>query len=147
MRASELIEDYPTVGPDTAAVEAARLIGQDRPAVVVLDGNGFPIAVLSASQVLAFVIPGYLRDEPSLAAVYDEKSADQFIGKLHGQTVRELLPHEDRRPALPVVDADANVLECAAAMASLHSPVVVVRGGGRTLGVVTAARLLSVLVG
>lgn len=147
MRASDLVEDYPTVGPDTPASEAAGLIGQHRPAVVVLDEEGLPVAVLGASQVLSFVIPGYLRDEPSLAAVYDEKTADECVRRLQGQTVRDLLPHADHLTPLPVVDSDANVLECAAAMASLRSPVVVVRDGSRTLGVVTAARLLSVLVG
>ncbi len=148
MRASDLVEDYPAVRPDTPASEAARLIGQQRrPGVVVLDAQGLPVAVLGASQVLKFVIPGYLQDDPSLAGVYDEETADKIAARLEGQTVRDLLPPADHRAKLPVVDPDANVLECAAAMASLRSPLVVVRDGDRHLGVVTAAKLLSVLVG
>jgi CBS domain-containing protein len=148
VRASDLVEDYPTVRPDTPAAEAAAMIGgQRRPGVVVLDDDGLPVAVLGASQVLRFVIPGYLQDEPSLAAVYDEETADRCAARLQGRSVQDLLPHEDDRQQLPVVEPDANVLECAAVMASLHSPLLVVRDGGRTLGVVTASKLLSVLVG
>lgn len=148
MRASDLVEDYPTVSVDAPAAEAAGFIGgQGRPAVVVLDEAGVPVAVLDGSQVLKFLIPGYLQDEPALAAVYDEEAADKVAARLRGRTVKDLLPREDHRQKLPVVEPDANVLECAAAMASLRSPLLVVRDGGRTLGVVTASRLLSVLVG
>ena len=148
MRASDLVEDYPAVRPDTSASEAARLIGeQRRPGVVVLDAKGLPLAVLGASQVLKFGLPGDLQDDPSLAGVYDEEAADKIAARLQGQTVKDLLPPPDHRAKLPVVDPDANVLECAAAMASLRSPLVVVRDGERHLGVVTAAKLLSVLVG
>lgn len=148
MRASDLVEDYPTVGVDTPATEAARIIGRQRmPGVVVLDPDGVPVAVLASSQVIGFLIPGYLRDDPSLVSAYDEATADQCAARLQGKAVKDLLPHEDHRQKLPVVEPDANVLKCAAVMASLRSPLLVVRDGGRTLGVVTASNLLSVLVG
>ncbi len=148
MRASDLIEEYPTVRADALAQEVAADMGVRRlPAVVVVDDQDLPLAVLGSSQVLRALIPGYLRDEPSLAAVYDEAAADACVSRLAGRTVGDLLPTEDRRARLPMVEPDANVLECAAVMASLHSPLLVVRDGDRTLGVVTASRLLSVLVG
>ncbi len=148
MRAIDLVEDYPIVGVDTPATEAAAIIGTRRmPGVVVIDGDDTPIAVLGSSQVLKFLIPGYLQDDPSLVAVYDEETADKCAARLLGKTVKDLLPREDHRERLPVVEPDANVLECAAVMASLRSPLLVVRDGGRTLGVVTASKLLSVLVG
>jgi CBS domain-containing protein len=148
MHASDLIEDYPVVSPDAPAADAAALIGtQRRPGVVVLDADGLPVAVLGASQVLRMLIPGYLQEDPSLAAVYDEAAAESLPERLVGKTVGDLLPHVDNRQKLPVVEPDANVMECAATMASLHSPLLVVRDGGRTLGVITASRLVSVLVG
>ncbi len=148
MRAIDLIEDYPIVRADTPAQELARDMGAQRlPGVVVVDDEGLPIAVLGSPQVLKCLIPGYLQDEPSLAAVYDEEAADAIVSRLSGRTVRDLLPREDRRFRLPVVEPDANVLECAAMMAALHVPLLVVRDEQRTLGVITASRLLSVLVG
>jgi CBS domain-containing protein len=145
--ATDLLEDYPTVGVATPAVDAARTIGRERlPGVVVLSDDGRPLAVLGSSQVLKFLIPGYLQEDPSLVAVYDELSADACAERLVGKSVGDLLPHPDKRQKLPVVEPDATVLECAAVMASLRSPLLVVRDGGRTLGVITASRLLSVLV-
>lgn len=148
VRAIDLVEDYPTIRADAPAEQVAADMGARRlPAVVVVDDRDLPVAVLASSQVLKAMIPGYLQDEPSLAGVYDEQAAETCVSRLSGRTVRELLPAEDHRVKLPVVDPDANVLECAAVMASLQSPLLVVRDGGRTLGVVTASRLLSVLVG
>ncbi len=148
MRASDLVESYPIVSVGTPAREAAAIIGTQRmPGVVVLDDNGRPLAVLGSSQVLKFLIPGYLQDDPSLVAVYDEATADKCASRLDDKTVQDLLPPKDGRAKLPVVDPDANVLECAAVMASLRSPLLVVRGDDGIVGVVTASKLLSVLVG
>jgi CBS domain-containing protein len=147
VRAQDLIVEQPTVGLSDPAVEAARVIGsQHRPAVVVVDDGGRPVTVLPASQVLRFLVPGYIQEDPSLVAVYDERAADELAGKLAGRTVGDLVPRGDRQK-LPVVDPDATILECAAVMASLRSPVLVVREGDRTLGVVTASRLLEALFG
>jgi CBS domain-containing protein len=148
VRAIDLVEDYPTVSADAPAEDVAADMGARRlPAVVVVDHHGVPVAVLGGSQVLQALIPGYLQDEPALAGVYDEAAADECLARLSGRTVRDLLPAVDRRSPLPVVEPDATILACAAVMASLQSPLLVVREGERTLGVVTASRLLSALVG
>lgn len=146
MRASDLMEDYPSIDETAPAEDAARMIGIDRrPAVLVLS-DGKPRTVLPGSQVLYFLIPGYLQEDPSLVKVYGEKAADTCAARLAGKTVKDLLP-TDRRPPMPAVRRDATVMECAAVMASLHSPLlVVVEDDGSLAGAITASRLLSELV-
>ena len=134
--------DFPTIGLDDDAAAAARLLAERRlPGLVVVDAAGLPHSVLPGSQVLRFVIPGYVQDDPMLARVYDERHADLLTGKLAGTPVRTLLRAERTQP--PVVDGRATVVEMAAVMAGLHSPLVAVVEDGRFLGVVTVTRLLD----
>ncbi len=153
MHASDLMEDYPTVELHTPALDAARMIGGERhPALVVLH-DGRPYTVLPGYAVLSFLIPRYLQEDPSLARLYDEASADRCLERLTGTTVRELLPDKDRRTELPVVDAAATVVECAALMGRLRTPLLVVAddagpgdASGAMLGAITASRLVSMLI-
>jgi NhaA family Na+:H+ antiporter len=147
MRARDLAQDLPTVGPDSEALAAARLIATHRlPGVAVVDTDGRPVAVLPASQVLRFVVPGYIQEDPRLARVLDEASADLCADGLAGKRVRDLLPPKDHRVELAAVAGDATVVECAAVMARLRSPLVVVTDGGHVRGLLTAAHLLEVLL-
>ncbi len=142
MRARDIAQDYPTVGLDDDALAATRLIAEQQlGAVVVVDERGKPIAVLPGSQVLNFVIPQYVQDDPNLARAYDEKSADEFTAKLSGRRVREVLPPRELRD-VEIVDGDATVVEVAAVMARMHSPVVAVLDHGEMVGVVTVDSLL-----
>jgi CBS domain-containing protein len=134
--------DFPPVGRDDDAAAAARLLAERRlPGLVVVDALGLPHAVLPGSQVLRFVIPGFVQDDPMLARVYDERHADLLTGKLAGTPVRTLLRAERTQP--PVVAGRATVVEMAAVMAGLHSPLVAVVEDRRFLGVVTLTRLLD----
>jgi CBS domain-containing protein len=134
--------DFPTVGLDHDAAAAARQLAERRlPGLVVVDDAGLPHSVLPGSQVLRFVIPGYVQDDPMLARVYDERHADALTAKLAGTPVRTLLRAERTEP--PVVDGKATAVEIAAVMARLHSPLVAVVEHGRYLGVVTVGRLLE----
>ena len=54
------------------------------PGLIVTDEDGNPYTVLPGSQVLRFVIPSYVQDDPQLAAVYDEQAADELCGRLAG---------------------------------------------------------------
>jgi CBS domain-containing protein len=140
--ARELAEEYPLVDLDTDALDAARILAVDRlPGLVVTDTDGSPYAVLPASQVVRFVVPEYVREDPSLARVIEEEAADQIARQLAGRRVRDLMPK--RVPELPVVSGDDTVLELAALMAQMRSPLVAVVEGGRIVGVVTAVRLLA----
>ncbi|MCA1835641.1 MAG: CBS domain-containing protein [Actinobacteria bacterium] len=147
MRARDLAEDYPLVRLTDKALEAARLIAQRRlPGVVVVDLGNRPVAVLPGSQVLRFIIPGYVQEDPSLARVYDERAADACANKLAGRTVKELLPSREKGFELPRVSGDATVIECAAMMARLHSPLLVVSDDDGVHGVVTTSHLLEVIL-
>ena len=107
---------------------------------MVLDADGRPHSVLPASQVVAFIVPGYVRDDPSLAGVLDELAADKTADRLAGETVASLLPDEPTE--LPRVNADDTVVEVAAVMARLHCPLVAVMKDDGFVGTISASRLL-----
>jgi CBS domain-containing protein len=142
--------DYPTVTPASNALDAARLLAEHRlPGLIVVDDRRRPLAVLPGSQLLRFVIPRYVQDDPNLAHVYDESHADQLCAMLAGRHVADLLPSERTPP--PLVDADATAIEIASLMASTRSPVVAVCDDARTtdapmIGVITVAQLLARLL-
>lgn len=148
MRARDMAEDLPTVRLDDGALLAATMLARRRlPGVVVVDGDpGRPVAVLPASQVLRFLVPHYVQEDPSLAGVFDERTADRCAARLGEQAVRDLLPPADRRTELAKVDGDATVIECAAVMARLRSPLLVVADRDVVHGVLTASHLLEILL-
>ncbi len=147
MRARELAESFPTVSLTTDALTAARTMGeQRRPGLIVCDGDGRPYTVLPGSQVLRFMMPSYVQDDPALARVYDERKADALMTRLSNKSVQDLLPSRQDHDELPVVDPDATTLEVAAVMARMHSPVVAVLDeSGQVLGAITVSRLFEVL--
>ncbi len=98
--------------------------------------------MLPGTQVLRFMIPSYVQDDPALARVYDERGSDELLTKLSTKTVHDLLPRRQDRAELPVVDPDATTLEVAAVMTRMHSPVVAVLDGHELLGAITVSTLL-----
>lgn len=159
MRARDLATGYPAVTLDSDALDAARMLAEQRlPGVLVLDAAGEPYAILPASRLVGLLVPGYVIDDPALAAVIDEPHADRLCRALAGRTVRECLPREKAVPS--VTDPDATALEVAALMARDRSPLVAVveyaehrpatdagPGRPRLLGVITASHLLEQLLG
>ena len=146
MRVGDIAEQYPVVGVDTSALVAARLIAQDRqPGLVVTDRDGRPMAVLPASEVVRFMVPDYVQADPALARVLGEVSASQIADRLRRATVADLLPASPAE--LAVVKADDTLVEAAAIMARLRSPLCAIVDGKHFLGVVTAAHLLDLVCG
>ncbi|MCZ4123920.1 MULTISPECIES: CBS domain-containing protein [unclassified Streptomyces] len=153
MRARDLAEPYPSIGESDDALAGARLLAEQRlPAVLVLDAYGLPKAILPASQLVRLLVPNYVLEDPTLAAVIDEAHADRLCQALAGRTVGQVLPTGATPP--PVADADDTAVEVAALMATSRSPLVAVvehaadrHGQGRLLGVITASRLLERLLG
>lgn len=149
VKAHELAQPYPTVGLHSGAVDAARLLTEERrQGLIVVDDRRHPVAVLPGWQVLRLVIPGYIRDDPNLAGVVDGQFIEQMCDVLADKTVAELMPKE--RSKLPVVGPDDSVLEVAALMASERSTLVaVVETPGKSsplLGAVTLPAVLEALL-
>lgn len=149
MRARDLADPYETVTTETDALEAARLMVRHRlPGLLVLDGQGAPKAILPASQMIRMLVPGYVLEDPTLAAVIDEKHADRLCAALRGRTVGDCLPTAATAP--PIAAPDDTVLEVAALMAQQRSPLVAVverhKDGARLLGAITATHLLDRLL-
>lgn len=147
MLARDLAESYPTVTLDSDALDAARTLAEGRlPGLIVLDEDGLPYTVLPGTQVLHFLVPAYVQEDPALARAYDEKSADALCSKLASRPVRDVLPKRKDLLDLPVVDADATAIEVAAVMARMHSPIVAVVDDKTLLGAIRLTRLLSHLL-
>jgi CBS domain-containing protein len=150
MTARVLVQPFPIVTPETDAMEAAQTMASQRlPGLIVCRHDGRPYTILPGSQVLRFLIPSYVQDDPALARALDEQASDELCRKLAHSTVRDLLPQPPDLDELPVVDADATALEVAAVMARMHSPVVAVvdeRDGNHVIGAITVGRLLEYLL-
>ena len=137
-----MAEEIPLVDLDTSALEAARLLAQRRlPALVVTEADGSPHSILPASQVVRFLVPGYVQDDPSLARVMNESMADRAGDKLASKRVRDLLP--DERRELAAVNHDDTIIEVAAIMARLRCPLAAVMKADKLIGVISASRLLE----
>jgi len=86
-------------------------------------------------------VPAYVQDDPSLAGVLSEPTADRVAEKLGGKTVGQVLPKS--LPHMPTVNADDTILEVAAVMAREHSPLVAVMSDKQLIGVIAASRLVE----
>jgi CBS domain-containing protein len=148
MRTRDLAVPLGVVTVDEPLLDAARrMVDESLAGLVIVSEEGKPLAVLPASQVLGLVVPGYVKDDPALAAVVDEASADRLAEKLVGLPVRHVL--DDARPdLLATIDDDATMLEAAAEMARQHTPVlVVVDAAGQAIGTLSARDVLGWLLG
>jgi CBS domain-containing protein len=141
--AEEIVEAFPVVNIDSAALDAVRLLIDHRlnGIVVVTQASETPYAVLAASQVVRFIVPAYVQEDPGLASVFTESMADHAAEKLSGKTIRDMLPKEPQR--VPVVNSDDTIIEVAEVMARMRSPLVAAVKGGKLHGVITASRLLA----
>lgn len=142
MHANEMAEDFPVVGADSDAWDAVTQLAERRlPGLVVTDAAGKPVSVLPSSQVVRILVPTYVQDDPSLAGVLPERMCDRVADKLRGKKVKELVPDDAPEPAM--VNADDTIVEVAAVMARLRSPLAAVMDGDKLVGVITASRLLQ----
>lgn len=144
MIAAQLAQRVGLVLPSASVLDAARrLVDESLPGLAVVTEEGRPLAVLPASQILGLAVPPYIKDDPSLAGVVDEASADRLTDRLATMTVQDVL--DDAEPdLLGTVAHDATLLEVAALMARLHVPLLVVAGAdGAALGTITALSVLG----
>ncbi len=142
MHAEDMAEDFPVISIDSNALDAARTLAEHRlPGIVVTDSSGSPYAVLPASQVVRFIVPTYVQDDPSLAGVINESWADRAAEKLGNKKVHDVLP--EHLTDVPAANADDTIIEVAALMARFRSPLIAVMKDGKLHGVITASRLLD----
>ncbi|MFE3453647.1 CBS domain-containing protein [Nonomuraea sp. NPDC059194] len=145
MQARDIAVSLPTVTVDDHVAKAVRVMALGRlPGLVVVDGLARPWTVLPGTQVLRLAVPGAYQEDPVLAQAIDEAHADLFWQELGDRRVGDCLP---RQPAKPVtVSLDATLLEVAALMTRMRSPLVaVVDEDGALFGAITLERLLTFL--
>ncbi|SHK97931.1 CBS domain-containing protein [Pseudonocardia thermophila] len=145
MRARELAEPVPTVSSTDAVADAVQVMARDHlPGLIVVDEQGKPLTVLPGTQVLMLTVPRVHREDAALARAIDEEHADAFWNELGDLTVGDCLPRSLGKPA--VIRDDSTLLEVAALMARVRSPLVaVVDPAGRLLGAITLDRLMTQL--
>ncbi|WP_343573389.1 CBS domain-containing protein [Mycobacterium sp.] len=141
MRAEDLDDQFPIVTADSEAIDAARLIAEHGlPGVIVTDASHKPVAVLLASEMLHFVLPRYVRQDPALAGVVGDTLSDHSQN-LVGKTVADLLPEKPRK--IPTIDARDSVVKVAAEMSQQRSPLIAVTKKGTLHGALTAAQVMA----
>jgi CBS domain-containing protein len=148
VRAKDLAVPAGIIGVDDTLMDAAaRLVREHLSGLVVVSESGRPLAVVPASQVLGLAVPAYVREDPALAGVVDEASADRAGDRLRRRTVASLV--SDSRPdQVTTIDEEANLLEVAEQMSREHTPVLVVVGAdGLVRGTVSARDVLARLLG
>ncbi|MBD3940515.1 CBS domain-containing protein [Microbacterium sp. NEAU-LLC] len=130
MHASDIQVELPLVDRSTNAVEAARLIAENRfAALVVADPTGRPVAVVSSADVLGLLIPNYVLDDMALAGVIDEAGAEEMWAHAAGRTIGELLDDDEVSVReLLRVDSDSTLLEIATLMVDAHAQIAAVKG-------------------
>ena len=149
MLAAGLARPYPTVTLDTGALAAARILADGKlPGLIVLTTRVGRTRCFRVPRCCGSSCRRYVQDDPALARVYDEASADAMCEELSARTVRDVLPGGRTVFDLPVVDSDATSMEIAAMMAAAAQPA---RRGRRRLrrllGAVTVSTLLEHLLG
>lgn len=142
MRARELAQLVPTVSPRDAVATAVRVMAEAHlPGLIVVDSGPRPYMVLPGTQVLLLTVPRAHREGQALARTIDEQHADAFWHELDNLSVGDCLPHSLARPA--IVREDATLLEIAALMGRMRSPLVaVVDDSGGLVGGITLDRVL-----
>lgn len=149
-RARDLAQSYVSVSTDSDAVEAVRLLVEQRlTGLLVVGPAGQPIAVQPASDVVRTLVSGCIQEDPVLAAVIDEPHADRLCRALAGRTLADRLPAG--RPFLPAAGPDRTAMELTELLAQTRSPLIAIverdaGGPDRLLGAVTAAHLLKRLL-
>ncbi|MGW0758396.1 CBS domain-containing protein [Streptomyces sp. NPDC002814] len=149
MRARDLAGPYPAVSADDDALGAARLLVREQlPALLVLDRDDYPYAVVPSARVIGALLPWYMREGPVPTTMVDDHFDEEAREAMTGRSVTEWLP---RRITPPVVGPDAPPSQIAALMARKDAPIVAVveRNGDKAtlIGAVTATALLEHFIG
>jgi CBS domain-containing protein len=143
MQARDIAVQVPTVTLGDSVAAAVRVMALSRlPGLIVVDERRRPRLVLPGTQVLRLAVPRAYQDDPALTRTVDEEHADLFWEELNGLTVGECVRRGVGR--LTAVPPEATLLEVAALMARVRSPLVaVVDREGSFLGAISLDRLVG----
>lgn len=85
MSALELTGTYPPVSSEDDAAEAVQLLFEHKlPALLVVDRDGQPYAIVPGSQPMERLVPEYALGDPILVAVIDDRHLNKVPGGLPG---------------------------------------------------------------
>lgn len=145
MKARDIASPHPTLRADAPAWAAAEQLSRiDVRAVLVVDGSGRLVGVLTDGGLLAALLPDYLEEDEALARVLEEDAGEGLRGGLEGRTVADLLGAYDG--PRPEVDGEARLLEVAAMMVRTRLSLVGVVDRGRLVGGISIDDLLTYLL-
>jgi CBS domain-containing protein len=148
MRARDIMQPARLISPDAPCEELLQVFEDPhvRAAAIVPSQEGRPAGLVTEEDVLSALLPSYVLEDEALAAVLEERAADELRQRVGYRKVREVINVDRRR--FPPVDPDDTLIEAAAAMARSGHPAVLVAGrDGRVVGVITADALLPALLG
>ena len=101
MRARDLAEPYPYVSTDDDAVDAARLLAEHKlPALLVVDPDGLPYAIVPGSQLVGSWCPSTSWRTRCWPPASTTGTLDDVAESLAGLTVAEWLPPRFRPPTV-----------------------------------------------
>ena len=136
MLARNLASPQPSVPADAPARDAAAiLVRPEIAAVLVVDGTRL-VGAISDEDVLRHLLPDYLRESDALVRSLDEAAVQKLWRHL------DELRSSDIARKVVTVDADATLIEVAAAMVRHRARVVGV-ADGELIGGITIDDLLS----
>ncbi len=93
MHAHELAGPYPTVSAAADALDAARLLVREQlPALLVLDRDDYPYAVVPSARVISALLPWYMREGPIPAAGVDDHFDEEAREAMTGRSVTMGVP-------------------------------------------------------
>jgi predicted transcriptional regulator len=148
MLASDLQVSLPLINRKTPTAVAARLLTRGHLAgLVVADDAGTPVAVISSSDVLGLMVPRYLRDDISLAAVLDEAGSEELWAGAGERLIGEILDDDGVKVwDIIHVDNDATIIEVAASLVRAGAQIAVVDGADEGLRFITLPDLMDAIL-
>ena len=145
MKARNLASPREIVRDDAPAVEAAAVLSRhDVRAVLVVDGSGEFVGVLSDSELLRALLPPFIAESRSLARVLEESASEALYRRVEHLTVRDLMP--DERDVPPILSGDDTLVEVADTMVRSRASLVGVLDDGRLIGGISIDDLISHLL-
>jgi CBS domain-containing protein len=136
MLARNLASPQPSVPADAPAHDAATILVRPDIAAILVVHEGRLVGAISDEDVLRHLLPDYLRESDALARSLEEDAVRQLWSHIDGLTASDIARE------VPTVDADATLIEVAAAMVHHRSRVVGVVDD-RLIGGITIDDLLS----